>query len=91
MNAIESLINQFDSSCESSLTSFFKKTLLKELRLSKLRRPDIVVKCAPDVIKYQDTNNNDYFTLQEQVFSFNNTQIQLLCNNSHKIAFLWFD
>ena len=43
----------------------FKKDILKELRKTKIRRPDIVVECAPEAIKNETVNEG--FNLQEQV------------------------
>lgn len=43
----------------------FRKALLKELRLTKVRRSDIISNVAPEVIRYESAN--DVLNLQEQV------------------------
>lgn len=69
MNKVETMIHQYDqnSAAGAKPKSFsFRKELLKQVRMKKLRRPDIVIDCALDVVDYE--SGNDFLNLQEQLF-----------------------
>jgi tetratricopeptide (TPR) repeat protein len=67
MNKVESMTYHYDRNANGKPQTFsFRKTLLKEVRMAKLRRPDIVIDCATNVVKYE--TGNDFLNLQEQLF-----------------------